>query len=502
MIICSLFFVTGCIKQDKKGNMSTIKLNFSEGDPPSLHPFYLSPYLRGRTLAKMLFEGLTRFNQKGEVELSGAKSVSISDSKKEYTFTLRENYWSNGEKVTAFQYEKAWKEVLSPSSPCLRTDLLYVLKNGQAVKKSLLSVDEVGVKAIDEKTLFVELEYPAPYFLELVTHPLFLPFVEPEASIFNGPFTLDEWRHNDLLSLMPNPFFWDREHVYIDRIEITMVRSPETFLALFEKNEIDWIGEPFCTIEPEMTFQTPMKSANSSRFFSIYLNTSYFPLSSSHIRKALSLGLDRQTICDHILIGDTPLYTPLPSLLSSIDPLIENATAAKESFLAGLEELHLSKEDFPVLLLNCFSSAANRTLAQYLKDRWESLFGIKIELECTDWTTFNDKINSGGFQIGGFFSTPLFFDPLDPLANYSDIFTFSKTWNNSIFREIIQDIYKQALFFERKQLVCEAEKILNEETPIIPLVNHRFLYNHNPKLKDFVITKDNQLDLRWAYMEQ
>ena len=210
-------FLSGCQKEMEKTTHS-LKLNLQEGDLPSLHPHDLIIYLRGISLSKTLFEGLTRINQTGKAELAGAESVSVSQDSLCYTFKLRKNHWSDGSLVTAHQYEQAWKEALSPASACSRADLLYMIKNANEAKRGQCSLDAVGVKALDAQTLRVDLAYPSPHFLELLAQPICAPLQHPgkkEMAAFNGPFAVAGWDRNARMILKPNPTVWNKDGVSI-----------------------------------------------------------------------------------------------------------------------------------------------------------------------------------------------------------------------------------------------------------------------------------------------
>ncbi|MFZ0565409.1 MAG: peptide ABC transporter substrate-binding protein, partial [Chlamydiales bacterium] len=309
LLIFLLIFVS-CNNQYEK-NTQTLRLNFQEGDVPTLHPHLLEGHMRGRVLGKAIFEGLTRINGKGEAELAGAESVEISPSKTLYTFILRDNKWSDGTTVTAFQYEKAWKQAIAPTSDCTRSDLFYAIKGAEKAKKGILSLGEVGVKALDKKTLSVELTFPTPYFLKLIASPLFTPVTRDEAepTRFNGPFKVERWKRGSLLVLKANPFFWDSDKVPLSEIEIQMVDDPLTSFLMYEKQKIDWIGNPFCWLSSEMVVQLQEKGELQiqpvARTHWVYINTSHPFLSSSKIRQALSLSIDRSLIAQHIIPGNT-----------------------------------------------------------------------------------------------------------------------------------------------------------------------------------------------------
>ncbi|MGE5196178.1 MAG: ABC transporter substrate-binding protein, partial [Anaerolineae bacterium] len=183
-----------------------LRINLQEGDPLSLHP-HQSVEVRCLALQKALFEGLTRNNEKDQIELAAAEKVEVSPEQTVYTFTLRPHLWSNGKPVTAYHFENAWKKALSPTEICFRPEFFYVIKNARAAKLGTLPLDQVGLKAIDERTLRVELEHPAPYFLNLVSNPMFSPLFdhEKEPKVFNGPFLLKTWQRNVALELISNP---------------------------------------------------------------------------------------------------------------------------------------------------------------------------------------------------------------------------------------------------------------------------------------------------------
>ncbi len=173
-----------------------LKIDFQEGDLTSLHPHELIIYLRGISIGKTLFEGLTRMDEQGKAQLAGAQSVDISRNGLFYIFKLRENHWSDGTPVTAIQYESAWKEALSPVSFCKRAELLYMVKNAAEAKRGEVPLDAIGIKALDDQTLFIELARPSPHFLELLAQPICAPLKNPSEktiSHFNGPFLLDKW---------------------------------------------------------------------------------------------------------------------------------------------------------------------------------------------------------------------------------------------------------------------------------------------------------------------
>ncbi|MFZ0565996.1 MAG: peptide ABC transporter substrate-binding protein [Chlamydiales bacterium] len=502
-----LLILIGCQNQSEKDSQ-TLHLNFQEGDVPTLHPHLQEGSIHGRILGKALFEGLTRINSQGEAELAGAQSVEISPSKTQYIFMLRDHKWSDGSAVTAFQYEKAWKQAIAPSSDCTRADLFYAIKGAENAKKGILSLNEVGIKALDEKTLSVELTFPAPYFLKLIASPLFTPVIrdEKEPTRFNGPFKLNKWKRNSLIALEANPYFWDSDKVSLSEIEIKMVGDPLTILLMYEKQEIDWIGNPFCWLPPEWVLELQEKGdlqeQSVTRALWLYVNISYPFLDSSKIRQALSLSIDRSLIAKHIYPGNSPLYQPLPPSLSLCPKLFSdnNLSQAKNLFEEGLKEIELTKDTYPPLTISYHFAAGRKSLAEYLKETWEKAFGIQIHLKGVEWNVFHSELEQGAFQIGMSTASALYPDPSELLERFSSITTanFSQ-WEHPIYQEKLQLATK--LPDQRTRYLREAEELLFEEMPIIPVCNFNALYAHNPRLKGYVFDHNGCVDFRWAYLE-
>jgi oligopeptide transport system substrate-binding protein len=507
-ILFLVFLLTCCQKGNQDHTVNTLKLNFQEGDLPSLHPHDLIIYLRGISASKVLFEGLTRIDEQGKAQLAGAKSVSISNDRLKYTFTLRDNAWSNGTPVTAHQYENGWKEVLSPLSPCSRADLLYLIKNGQEAKKGKVPLDAIGVKAIDEKTLQVELAYPSPYFLELLAQPICAPLLNPKArpqTEFNGPFQVASWEKNVSLRLKPNPHFWNRSQVSIKQIEFSMISDISTAYSLYEKEKLDWMGVPLCPLSTDLIHHIKkaghLKSHPIERAFWIFLNTQHPGLSNPSIRRALSAALDRKAITQHILVGGNPLLKPIPTaLLASAAALLpENDTDAKKHFDQGLQELGLTPSTFPSLIISYSQQSNRKQFAEYLQERWGKTFGINIQLDSQEWNVLRTNLEKGLYQICGGFEAAYYSDPLELLDRLASLnpCNFPK-WTDANYTKKIQQATHESNSDKRADLLAEAEQILLDQVPLIPVCSDCFLFTHIPNLKHYAFDSVGAIDFSYA----
>jgi len=511
-MICTLLLSNSC-QQGQDKTVHTLKVNFQEGDLPSLHPHSLMIYLRGICVAKTLYECLTRIDEQGSVQLAGAKSVEVSPDQLRYTFTLRDNKWSDGSPVTAQQYEKAWKHALSPVSSCSRADLLYMIKNAQEAKMGDLPIDAVGIKALDDKTLVVELAYPSPYFLELAAQPICAPMIDPakeEQKVFNGPFIVEEWKHNDKLCLTPNSSYWDKGHVGLKRIEIFMVQDAMTAYSMFEKKQLDWIGVPMSPLSTELIInmkkENSLKSHPIDRAFWVFLNTQQPSLSSATIRKALSLAVDRKAITEHILIGGHPLEKPLPKALLPITPstnLKQDLAEAQRLFEMGLKEMGLTKETFPAIVITYSQQANRKQVAEYLQQAWSSAFGIQVKLENQEWNVLRTNLEKGLYEISGCYEAAFYKDPMELMEKMVTVSNnnFSK-WTAAQFSEKVLLAKQQADPKKRMEILGEAEQILMEEMPFIPICSDELLFSHRPGLNGYAFDYVGAVDFSKASFAQ
>ncbi len=400
---------------------NTLRINLQEGDPHSLHP-HKGLVRNSRILGNALFERLVRIDENGLPELAAAEKMEISPDQKTYIFTIRPHLWSNGKPVTAYHFESAWKKALTPNYPCPRVFLFYLIKNAKAANKGKISMEQVGITVFDEKTLVVELEHPNPFFPDLLAHFVFSPLFDLEnaTTIVNGPFQLEDWQHDSSLKLKRNPLYWDADSIQLSEIVFSMVKDPSAAFALFEKGKIDWIGNPFSGLPADILShecnRQPFQYKEAAGTYWIHMNTEKVPFTSAKIRKALSYVINRKSLTDNILIAQTPHKSPVPknlSLLEEADYYSDtDLVTASELFKEGLEELGLTIETCPPLLLTHSHLPGQKTLAEALQQIWQEAFGIPVVLQGCDWKTFIAQMHERQMDLGGSIRFSMCSDPL------------------------------------------------------------------------------------------
>jgi oligopeptide transport system substrate-binding protein len=494
----------------QKKNMHVLNINFQDGDPPSLNP-HIGIDLRCRSLQKAIFEGLMRISPEGVPECAAAESFTTSSCQTIYTFYLRSSQWSNGEEVTAFHFESAWKKAIAADSNCLRPDLFFMIRGVKQAHLGQAPLETVGVRALNRKILQVELESPFPCFLELLAHPLFFPFYDEseEPAVFNGPFIVHTWIRDQSLRLMRNPYYWDAEQVRLSGVEIACVRDPAIALQMYQEGKLDWIGHPF-SILPHRAVQSAKVSGKMKRqdvlgVYWLYCNTNVFPLSSSKIRRALAYAIHRRELCDHILIGQKPSLSPIPksvSLLKAEDLYTDgDLETANQLFEEGLKELHLTRKSFPLLTIHHSHITGQKQLTNAIRKYWHEGLGIRVQSEEMDWNKMSGRLDSRQFQIGGCFRHFFYSDPtyVFNLLNEPSNAHNASGWENARFREIVRKARHATTPKQNAKYMRQAEKILIEEMPVIPIHLITYQYLTRNDLQGIHICNSGDADFKWAY---
>jgi oligopeptide transport system substrate-binding protein len=513
------FFSCSSVSQNEK---KVQKLSINLGDEPqTLDPRKVRE-TKGITLARMLFEGLTRIGKDEKPELALAKAIDISQDLKTYLFHLKDSNWTNGQKVTAEDFVYAWKKMLDPNFPADNAFQLYVIKNGKAAKQGLVSLDQVGVQAVDSQTLKVELEQPTPYFMELLACPCFFPVcktvdeVAPHwaekvnSYVSNGPFCLADWKHQDAITVKKNPEYWDKQAVSLDEIELVMVKE-ETELKMFEKKELTWAGSPLSTLPVDALNE--LKKGNllhTKPLLGTYFlraNVERPPFDHPRIRFAFALAIDRKAIVDHVTQGNQiPATGIVPvSMQLQQEPYFKDgdAESAATLFETTLKELGFKRETLPEISLTYAMNERNHLIAQALQQQWFKILGVKVKLEAIERKVYFDRLSKKDYQLSSGSWIADFNDPINFLETfkYKTASTNNTQWEDTHFAQLLEKSKVLQDARERREVLRESEQVLMNAMPAIPIFHYTMLYLKDKKLKDVVVTSMGNIDFKWAYLE-
>ena len=510
LMICAALPIVSC-QHHKNRATNTLTLNFQAGDLPSLHPQELMGHVRGVCVGKLLFECLTRLDEKDKIHLTGAETVDVSADRTCYTFTLRKNRWSDGTPVTAAHYANAWKAALAPNSASPRADLLYVIKNGEKAKRGKVPLDMIGVEAVNDQMLVVNLEYPSSSFLDLVAQPVCAPLKDPDLqqpTIFNGPFIVASWERNNLLRLKGNPHFWNRNRVSLSQIDIVMMSDTATAFEAYEKDQLDWIGSPLSpfTVEQIQLLEktNEILTQPGGFFFWVYLNTKHPALASSSIRHALSLALDRKAITKSIRLYSWPLCrmfadSLLPIRMKTSSLLREDEEDAKLLFQNALQKMGLSEETFPPLTISYAQQGNHKQFAEYLQQTWKRVLGINVRLQQMEYNVLRANLANGQFDISPTCQGVSYNDPMEVLEWFEHLqpSNFSQ-WAHSGYQHLITLARREPDTQSRFLFLGQAEEILLQELPVIPICSDWLPFAHRPGLKNYAFDGGGAVDFSYA----
>lgn len=476
-------------------------------------------------VVRMLYEGLMRVGEDGQLFPGIAESYEVSKDQIVYTFHLRDSQWSNGDPLTAYDFEYAWKKSVDPRFAKTGAFTFYAIKNVEACLQGEVDVGEVGIKALDDKTLVVTLEHPAPYFIHLTTCPTYMPInkrIDLEKSHWanqidryftcNGPFMVDLWRKGDSLVLKKNPAYWSEKDVLLPGIFISVIEDEMTQFYLFEKGKLDWVGDPIGNISPDILKDENIRKRIQNRdAFGLswyFVNTQAYPLHNKNLRKALAYAINRKEIAEYVLqMGEQPAMGILARNFALQEgPYFEdgNLEKAREHFNLALEELGIEKKDFPTLRVSTAIKWISSRLYQAIQQQWQEAFGIDVELDQADWPIHFTKLSKGNFQIGEMQWISWLYDPIYLLETFRirSLATNMSHWEHSEYRHFLDLSDKEIDTKKRQEYLLQAETLLMEEMPVIPICFSRVCYLKNPKLKGVCISPLKELDFRWAYFEE
>lgn len=487
----------------KESSSNALRLAIG-GDPGSLDPRKGGDVLSS-TLQFMLFEGLVILHPDGSISPAQCHSFTLSSDKKTYTFFLGKTTWSDGSPVTSYDFAKAWKKALSPTFPCPNAQLLYPIVKAEEAKKGRCSLDEVGIYTPDANTLVVHLKSPTPYFLELISFCSFFPTKEGldeldpnwayeagKTFICNGPFCLLSWSHEKEMTLVKNCFYRAADTIKLEAIQISAIQSPNTALEMYKQGLIDFLGEPFSPLAMEMLPYIPKEEiltcpVGATSF--IAFNTSKPPFSNLHIRKALSLAINREEIVQNILFfGEKAALSAVsPSLKAGLQKhatfyLDHQALEARKHLDLGLQELGLTKEEFEASLhyLYCHSPV-NHTLAQLLQDQWKKTLNLTISLNALEAKTLIETLSKRNYTLAQTFYRAQFQDPISILERFALKETPKNypNWENELYKNLVEQSFLQE-GGERSSTLEEAETLLLSEMPLAPLYHWSLCYAKKP----------------------
>lgn len=476
----------------------------------SLDPHIVTGVPESRVL-RALFEGLVALDPDSlEPIPAAALSWEVLDEETLYRFHLDPaGRWSNGDPVRAQDFAESIQRILTPSLGAAYASQLFVLKNARAFYEGrLMDFGEVGVHVPDPLTLELSLESPTPYFLSLLVNPPWFPvhrpsiekegdwtsrnsaWAKPGKLISNGPYQLSKWRLNDFLQVTRNPYFPHPEEFPLD--EIVFFPIPNIYTE--ERAFLDGLLDVTAIVSPQriryyLEGESPgiLQIEPDLGVYYLLLNTQVPPLDDVRVRKALSLALDRSSISRDIRKrGEPPATHFTPTGIGGYVPpavLEESILEAK----ALLEEAGYGPDNpVPKITFLFNTSETHRPIAEAIQSMWKNRLGIEIELVNKEWKSYLADRQRRDFTIAraGWLG-----DYLDP-ETFLGLWTSTSTnnfsgWSHPDYDRLLSEAARLPAGPERNQTLTEAEKILLDEVPVLPIFFYNRAYLLSPRVENW-----------------
>jgi len=445
-----------------------------------------------------------------------------------WTFHIGEDRkWSNGDPITAQDFVFSYKRILTPTFGAQNVDRLFVMKGAEDYfKEKITDFDQVGVKALDDHTLQIELVGPTPYFLSLLQHYAWFPvnsktilkfgtisdrdtkWTLPENFVGNGPFKLKSWKSNDVIEMVRNPLYWDAATVKLNGINFYLIENQSTQDRAFQAGQLHKTyglqldKVPYYRLRrPEYLRIDPYEGVYFYR-----LNVERKPLDNPKVRMALNLTVDRETIVKNITrqneqpaTGLTPPGMGDYQILKVItyDPDKARQLLAEAGYPDG--------KGFPKFDILINTSEVHRAVAEAIQQMWKEELNINVGIENQEWKVFLDTQNNINYDIARFGWIGLFMDPM----TFLDIWTTGNGnnnthWSDPEYDELIRQAARTGDAKARLDFLHQAEELFLSNPPVVliywytrgylmqPLVenwNPLAFDNHNYKFIDLELTK-------------
>ena len=492
--------LTGCGSGESNislGNRTGILYWGNGTEPASLDP-HIATGVPEHHIMSSVMEGLVLKDRKSLEPRPGvAESWTISDDGRIYTFKLRDDArWSNGDPHIANDYVWSWWRALQPALGNQYAYMLFPIKNAKRYyDRETEDFGDVGVKALDQRTLQVTLTNPTPYFLQLLDHYSLFPVHQATIEKFgnadqrgtrwsyegnlvsNGPFKLDEWKINRHITVTRNLHYWDNDNVALNGIVFKPVENTVTEERMFRAGQLHVTSNV-----PADKISTYRKSNSTELKIAPYLGTYFYRLNiktpqlqDRRVRRALGMAIDREQLVENITKGgQIPAYTMTPPGTMGYYPTSTLAFDPEGAKNLLSEAGYPNGEGFPAIEILYNTNEGHRKIAVALQEMWKDYLNIDIKLLNQEWKVYLATESAGDYQIsrGGWIG-----DYVDP-NNFLDMFLCgggnNRTgWCNEEYDRLILEVApSQSSHEERLAVFQQAETMLLDDMPIIPVYTY------------------------------
>ena len=497
MALVTSLLLTACNnkenKSDTKAKKQVLNVTVSE-EIPSLDTAKTMDGTSAHVMQN-IFEGLYALDDQDQPIPAVAKSFKRSEDGKKYTFDLRKDAkWSNGDNVTAHDFMFAWKRAITPETASQYASMLFYVKNAKEINKGTMPLDELGVTVINDYKLEVELEQPIPYFLQLLALPIYLPqhesflkeqgknyALEPNNLIYNGPFVLEKWKHEQEFQLKKNAIYWDEKKVKLDEINFQIVKDTMTAVNLYEAGNLDRVPINSQFVD-KYKGDKELHMSSEPAIAMLRFNEKNSALANKKVRQAISFALNKEDFVAHFINNGAKPATGLVPVghineETGKDFREENGNlslydvqSAKKNWEEAKKELGVEQVNFEFLT---FEQDNAKRMAEYIKgDLEKNLQGLTIQIKQQPFKQKLQLEQTGDYDITMANWGPDYKDPI----SYLELFTTGNqnnkmNYSNRHYDELIKKAKSDLVLDQKKrwEALQEAERILLGDAAVAPL---------------------------------
>lgn len=488
----SAYALRGGARMQRRPAADGKTLNRGNGAEPGT----LDPHMSGGSweynIIADMFVGLMTQDAAGNAIFGAAESFSPSEDGLTYTFKLRDHTWSDGVKVTAHDFVYSFRRLLDPKTAADHPDILYPLKNAEAVNKGKLPPESLGVRAIDDRTLEIACHFQVPYIAQLMTHPCSYPvprhaagkhganWTHPGHIAANGPYMLTEWVSNDHIKLVKNPRYYDRGSVKIDTVYYYPTPDAAAALKRFRAGEFDVVTD---SVPPQQVrwlkkeIPGELRTHPLMETWFVLFNLNKKPFNDMRVRTALSLAIDREIIAEKVTrAGQTPAYALVPPHM----PNYPGKAALKFKSLPMAARLAMAK----TLLKEAGFSAGNplrfayatkaiteaKIVAVALQEMWREI-GAEVQITYSESAVHYDLVGKGDFDAAWIGLGIAYLDAKDFLTMFqsSNKFLSPGNYTDSEYDALMERSDMERDPAVRAGLLQQAEQHMLDDMAIAPI---------------------------------
>lgn len=501
--------LAGCSNSGSGGSSKGVELNVNVGPEPATIDPAKNSAVDGATLINHAFEGLMKLDKDNKIVEGQAAKYEVNKDETVYTFTLREGIkWSDGEQVKAEDFVYAWQRLVDPKTGADYNYMIDMVKNANEIMAGKKKPKELGIKALDEKTVEVTLTTPTPYFLEVCAFPATFPVrkdiveanadtwsTDPKTYIGNGPYVLKSWEHQSKMTYVKNENYYDLKKLGPDTINFVLMEDKNTMLSAYKNNEILFADDlPSEEIDAMKDKGLVIEKQLGTYFLSI--NVKKEGLDNVKVREALSLALDRDYIVEKVAKGgQIPADSFVATGLTDADGKTEFHENAKKWYDAKDYKGNVEKakkllkeagyengKGLPSIELMC--NPGHEPIMEAVQNMWKENLGVNVTISSQDWNVFLETRKQGDFQVArdgwlGDYNDPVSFIDIWVTGGGNN----NAQWSNKEYDKIVSEIKSTTDEKERYAKMHEAEDILAKDMPIIPIYFYTDLYLISDKLE-------------------